>query len=200
MACCLTAPSHYLNWLIISEVQWRAISQEMSQPSITKIFLKITCIKFHANFPGANELISKLSVKWVTLSAWSCGVSHLVQYLFPSCLMRSGNVVYVGVKCIWYIKMQELSWCQPCRHWRWIFHSKRQTRQNFMFLCSVTEKAIEQIAQLPMIWDAMTLEWRHCNLPPQKVYERFCLPRIRHLRCDYFNRSLSKTLVCKSAK
>ena len=54
MACCLTAPSHYLNqcWLIISKVYWhsnihiRAISQEMPQPSITKIHLKITNLKF----------------------------------------------------------------------------------------------------------------------------------------------------------
>ena len=61
MACCLTAPSHYLNqcWLIISEVSdihIRAISQEMPQPSITKICFKITCLKFYSNFPGANEL------------------------------------------------------------------------------------------------------------------------------------------------
>ena len=34
----------------------RAISQEMPQLSITKICLKITCLKFHPNFPGANEL------------------------------------------------------------------------------------------------------------------------------------------------
>ena len=27
---------------------------------------------------------------------------------------------------------------------------------------------------------------------PQKVYERFCLPRIWPLRCDYFNKSLSE--------
>ena len=35
----------------------------MPQPSVTKICLKITCIKFHSNFPGANELIyvSKIS-------------------------------------------------------------------------------------------------------------------------------------------
>ena len=34
-----------------------AISQEMPQSSITKICLKITCQKFHTNFPGVNELI-----------------------------------------------------------------------------------------------------------------------------------------------
>ena len=56
MDCCLTAPSHYLNqyWLmIISEVHISVISQEMPQPLITKICLKITCLKFHSNFPGA---------------------------------------------------------------------------------------------------------------------------------------------------
>ena len=52
MACCLMAPSHYLNqcWLIISEVcdnHLRAISQEIPRPSITKITLKYACIKFH---------------------------------------------------------------------------------------------------------------------------------------------------------
>ena len=58
MACCLTAPSHYLNhcWLIISKVQWHSISQEMPQPLITEICSKITCLKCHSNFPGANEL------------------------------------------------------------------------------------------------------------------------------------------------
>ena len=39
-----------------SEIHIRPISQEMPQPSITKICLKITCLKFHSNFPGANEL------------------------------------------------------------------------------------------------------------------------------------------------
>ena len=40
-----------------SDIQIRAISQVMPQPSITKISMKITCLKFHWNFPGANELI-----------------------------------------------------------------------------------------------------------------------------------------------
>ena len=31
----------------------------------------------------------------------------------------------------------------------------------------------------------------------QKVYERFCLPRIRPLRCDHSNGPLSKSLVCE---
>ena len=42
MPCCLTAPSHSLN--------------------ITKICLKITCLKFHSNFPGANELDYEVTI------------------------------------------------------------------------------------------------------------------------------------------
>ena len=39
-----------------SDIHIRAISQEMDQPSSTKICLKITHLTFHSNFPGANEL------------------------------------------------------------------------------------------------------------------------------------------------
>ena len=40
-----------------SDIHIRAISQEIPQLSITKIHLKIPYLKFHTNFPGANELI-----------------------------------------------------------------------------------------------------------------------------------------------
>ena len=39
-----------------SDIHIRAISLEMPQPSITKICLKSTYLKFHSNFPGTNEL------------------------------------------------------------------------------------------------------------------------------------------------
>ena len=39
-----------------NDIHIRAISQEARQPSITKFRLKITYLKFHLNFPGANEL------------------------------------------------------------------------------------------------------------------------------------------------
>ena len=59
VAWCLTSSSHYMKqcWLIISEIHIRAILQEMPQPSIPKICLKITYVEFHSNFPDANELI-----------------------------------------------------------------------------------------------------------------------------------------------
>ena len=60
-ACCLTAPSHYLNqcWLIISKVEWHSSKGEIPQPSITEIIWKIKDLKFHSNFQGANELNDK---------------------------------------------------------------------------------------------------------------------------------------------
>ena len=63
MAICRTAPSLCLKQFDISSVRpssihLRVISQEMPQPSITKICLKITCLKFNSNLPGANELTS----------------------------------------------------------------------------------------------------------------------------------------------
>ena len=61
MACCLTAPSHYLNqfWFILSKVQWYSSDGNfirIPQPSITKCSLKITYLKSQSNLPGANEL------------------------------------------------------------------------------------------------------------------------------------------------
>ena len=51
-----------------SDIHIGAISQEMFQPSITKIRLKIACLKFHSNFPGVNELkitaTSLISLPW----------------------------------------------------------------------------------------------------------------------------------------
>ena len=54
---CLMVPCRYLNQccLIISKVLWH--SSEISQPSITKISLKITYLKFQSNLTGLKELI-----------------------------------------------------------------------------------------------------------------------------------------------
>ena len=77
MSCCLTAPSHYLNKCWLSslrsrEVHLRAISLEISQPSVTKINLKIIFLRFYRNLPGANEL--------TTMS-----VHYLYMQLYVSC-------------------------------------------------------------------------------------------------------------------
>ena len=62
MACCVTAPSHYLNqcWLIMIAVQWHSYSCNFTRVafaiSITKVCMKMTYLKFYSNFPGASEL------------------------------------------------------------------------------------------------------------------------------------------------
>ena len=59
MACCLTAPSHYLNqcWLIINWVLWHSLSYKMLKISILDMSLKITYLKLQPYLPGANELM-----------------------------------------------------------------------------------------------------------------------------------------------
>ena len=45
----------------------RAISQEIPQPSVTKINMKITYLKVHQNLPGANDLNNNFMVGHVRL-------------------------------------------------------------------------------------------------------------------------------------
>ena len=59
-----------VDWSLVesSDIHIRAISQEMSQPSITNINLKIICLKFHSNIPGTNKLI--VSQRKVITTEW----------------------------------------------------------------------------------------------------------------------------------
>ena len=67
MACCLTAPSHYLNlcWLIINEVQGQSSEGNFTRDdtSVTNYWneLENYLSKFSWNLPGTNELIESLS-------------------------------------------------------------------------------------------------------------------------------------------
>ena len=72
MACCLTAPSHYLNrcWQSMksSDINSGAISQEMPQPSITKINLKIIIfIKNVVAVAAYSRLASRSQAKFHTM-------------------------------------------------------------------------------------------------------------------------------------
>ena len=64
MACCLTAPSHYLNqcWLIISKGEWHS-SKGNFTAGISAINHCNWLEKFHQNLPGHNELNKLISVK-----------------------------------------------------------------------------------------------------------------------------------------
>ena len=75
MACCLSAPSHYLNqcWLIISKVLWHSsediIIQDLKIP-ISKTRLKHTFSKSHYDLPGANELMYYSMCVSIAMDAW----------------------------------------------------------------------------------------------------------------------------------
>ena len=63
MACCLTAPSHYLNqcWLLIHDVEWQSPESNTTRDTLTinywnKIRLKITHMEFHTYLWGVSEL------------------------------------------------------------------------------------------------------------------------------------------------
>ena len=53
-----------------SGIHIRSISQEMPQPSITKICLKIRYLKYHSNFPGTNELKINENVHCIMMDLW----------------------------------------------------------------------------------------------------------------------------------
>ena len=74
MACCLTAPSHYLNqcWLIFSKVQWHSVEGNLtrdSSPINHYNKLENYLSKIYLNLPGANELSTLLSIS----SQWRPG-------------------------------------------------------------------------------------------------------------------------------
>ena len=61
MACCLTAPNHYLNqcWLIISKVEWHSSEGKFTRDTSAInhwIIWKSRYLNCHSNFPGANVL------------------------------------------------------------------------------------------------------------------------------------------------
>ena len=62
MACCqaITWTSVDSSSVRSSDIQLRATQPKIVHPSITKISLKITCLKFYLNLPGANELTHRL--------------------------------------------------------------------------------------------------------------------------------------------
>ena len=85
-ACCLTAPSYYITWTNVDlssvrsvDIHLRAILQERTQPSITKISLQITSLKLQSNLQSTNEslimqilicVISLYSIIFLILECW----------------------------------------------------------------------------------------------------------------------------------
>ena len=78
----------------------RAISQEMTQSSITKTCLKITCLKFHSNYPGANEL-NALGIQY------SLGNQYGIRW---KCQLCSSTLPKLGLECYFWLKF----WLKCC--------------------------------------------------------------------------------------
>ena len=75
---------------MLTDHQWSPVIfilgqfQEMTQPSITKIRLKITYLKFHSNIPGVNELNDIQYLVWqliILLFVWYCMSGKWITYL-----------------------------------------------------------------------------------------------------------------------
>ena len=90
-------------WSPVTFIIIMAISQEMPQPSTTKIHLKITHLKYHSNFPGANELMkmhsergkqvpSNLKYKLHLSKQWTCW--SLRCYWNVAC-QRCSNYIFI---------------------------------------------------------------------------------------------------------
>ena len=83
MACCLTAPSHYLNkgWLIISKVLWHS-SADIIMRRFEDTISKARYLKSHYVFPGAIELtLLKYGTSCPVRSTASTMLSGSSQYL-----------------------------------------------------------------------------------------------------------------------
>ena len=77
-----------------NDIHIRAISQEMPQPSITKICLKITCPKFHSSFPGTTELMTLN----ITINRLNCsciyGTNHSTKEILILLFSRPPEVLF----------------------------------------------------------------------------------------------------------
>ena len=90
-----------------TDILIRAISQQMPQPSITKICLKMTCLKFHSNFPGANELWQNVCVH--NIPALELPVSSEKKYMHTWFISRLFWQYKVGQDDMLYSELIEAS-------------------------------------------------------------------------------------------
>ena len=93
MACCLTAPSHYLNqcWLIISKLHLHSSEGNFirdTTASIAKVCLKIAYKKIDWNLPGANEWSY---VKYYSFIIVCLCYEYILHFLSPILLCQTYN-------------------------------------------------------------------------------------------------------------
>ena len=101
-------------------IQIRAISQEMPQPSVTEIRLKITYLKLNSNFPGANELnvVQNATFLWhVTIMYLREETIDPLHSSMKNVECQYFNINYTDIKICF---MQ----CNPAKYWTkivWVY-------------------------------------------------------------------------------
>ena len=93
-----------------SDIHIRTISQKMPQPPINKYHLKITYLKFHSNFTGANELFTFI---WVF--HYLGRISDEVYLWNITNSMCGPSILWtVAFYAIWRNKNQQERFYNPC--------------------------------------------------------------------------------------
>ena len=97
-----------------SDIHIREISQEMPQPSITKIHLKITYLKFHSNSPGAKELTR--CGQWCYMAGIFSVIIGLGDGVLPrrqwgDCIIQSKILMLILV--VWSLEYSVETTCRP---------------------------------------------------------------------------------------
>ena len=96
MACCLTAPSHYLNqcWLIIRKVQWCS-SEDNFISNTTEIILKMIYKIFHSNLPVNNWHYSHTKTKSNKTQQSTSSVYNWCDLLCNACTTNCKQTPYI---------------------------------------------------------------------------------------------------------
>ena len=96
MACCLTAPSHYLNqcWLLISVFLWHSPESNFAVFKLLQciMILKIILLKLLPHLPGASELTNPFRCMVHHVTVLQCG-GLLVEYLYIAIILSSAAAV-----------------------------------------------------------------------------------------------------------
>ena len=148
-----------------SGIHIRAISQEMPQPPVTTISLKITWLTFHSNFPGANELMH-------TVTNQKAATSHYLNNDVP----LYWHICVTRPQCInswWWHDMETLSaLLAPCDGNRpidwWIPLTKGQWCWALMLALLIQPSCWRNSVVACDLICHVTLIWHHYNIrcPP----------------------------------
>ena len=120
----------------------------MPQPSITKICLKITCLNFHLNFPGANEL----------RPPWEVNLSERFQNVTNTNFNRMIVPCVIIMTTLSNIKVSEIISALNHKELFLVFSSNAFLIFFFIIFFSVMQMVIIRVTW-DFLWDLFT--WNH---------------------------------------